>query len=378
VRRLLEVRTAQRSERSALLTAEGWELLVAAELLELDESSEALEVVRSRLHANDPALRAYAAMVLLGAGVDVAESVEVLAAAVKDGVWSEIVPATVRLMVSRTAAKLLRSSPEPLASQVRQTLRAGRSRLLRAVVPAAAPGGAPGRRTAEEEATSPDFFARWFLDLPDEVPLTEDVIAGRLRELDPDAAVTALEKVAELDLVPAEWPTMAIELAARCDEPYHQFVLARLLGDRATLRRLADEAHGDLSVADDAKWTLRQAEAFDAVLRVGRLRRGEVRLAGRYAGVLEELPGRRTRFVYATEYLLDADARPLAPTMPLRRAPYERDGLHPYFANLLPQGAMLDIKARAHRLNASDSFGLLLALGADLPGAVEVFEADEE
>jgi len=63
--------------------------------------------------------------------------------------------------------------------------------------------------------------------------------------------------------------------------------------------------------------------------------------------------------------------------MPLRAEPYERDGMHAYFANLLPQGAVLELKARTHSLSASDSFGLLLALGADLPGAVEVFEDEE-
>ncbi len=52
-------------------------------------------------------------------------------------------------------------------------------------------------------------------------------------------------------------------------------------------------------------------------------------------------------------------------------------GMHPWFENLLPEhGGALRIRfARALGIDSSDSFGLLRALGSDLPGAVRV--ADE-
>ena len=49
--------------------------------------------------------------------------------------------------------------------------------------------------------------------------------------------------------------------------------------------------------------------------------------------------------------------------------------LPPFFANLLPEGELRGLLARRAGVNPRDEFALLGALGADLPGAVEVLPA---
>ena len=107
-----------------------------------------------------------------------------------------------------------------------------------------------------------------------------------------------------------------------------------------------------------------------SLLQVGKLRRARVRFDGRDVGVLEELNrvGNGTRFKYLAEY----DGPPIAPNMPLG-PPYEsEDGLVPFFANLLPEGALYEQTARRLGVKRSDRFGVLLRVGADTMGAVEV------
>lgn len=377
LRRLLAIDSAFTFGPGPLLRSDMWSLHVAAGLLELEPLPEALEYVQTRLHADIVEVRAYAALVLLRASRSDPEILEVLAAAIHDDVWTSYVPGPIRMLLANMVAKILQSSSRPVGSRLHQILSGSRSKLLRARVsnpPETAPMEAPEHMPLPDDWSSPDSIVRYFLDLPADVPLTESLIAQKLADVEPGSGLNALESLAELDLVPPSgWRAMALQLAERCEEPEEFLRLAILLGDREALRRLAE----DVATAHEASVVLRQAEQLDAVLRVGRLRRGRVLLAGRFAGVLDELPGARTRFTYAPAYVTDAQARPLAPTMRLRDEPYERDGLHTYFANLLPQGALLELKARTHSLSASDAFGLLLALGADLPGAVEVFEDEE-
>lgn len=344
-------------------------LQIAEALLDLEVIPQVIEYVRTWLRRGTPEDRVFASQILLGAGVTDADVLGVLVSAVEGGMWDADVLTSSRTVLASRLESLVHELPEPFASRVREVLRASKSQALRSIASVRLD---PVIRTYLPN-TEPDRRVRYELDLPGDVPLTVDRIAAKLDELDVDAAISALQTIAELDFLPTSaWQGMARALLECCDRASQRLVLAILLGDRATLRQLTDPA-----VMQSASEVLGQAEALDAVLRVGRLRRGRVMLARRRAGTIEELPGARTRFTYAPAYLADAQARPLAPTMPLRAEPYERDGLHAYFANLLPQGALLELKARTHSLSASDAFGLLLALGADLPGAVEVFEDEE-
>ncbi len=101
-------------------------------------------------------------------------------------------------------------------------------------------------------------------------------------------------------------------------------------------------------------------------------RTAKVSLNGRVAGKLEELPGGATRFTYSNPWLRRRGAVPISLTLPLRGKPYESEGLHPFFENLLPEGWLLDVSAQKLKLSKADAFGLLLAMGSDCVGAVEI------
>lgn len=100
-------------------------------------------------------------------------------------------------------------------------------------------------------------------------------------------------------------------------------------------------------------------------------RRGIVRIDGRRCGLLEEGDG-EVCFRYDEAWIQSKDATPVSLTLPLRREPYVTKSLHPFFENLLPEGWLLEIAVSKLKLSKNDPFGLILALGADCIGAVEV------
>jgi serine/threonine-protein kinase HipA len=100
-------------------------------------------------------------------------------------------------------------------------------------------------------------------------------------------------------------------------------------------------------------------------------RKGLVSMSGRRVGVLEETI-KGTRFTYDADYLKVPGARAISPTIPLDDKPYESLGLHPFFANLLPEGSRLDVASRQLKIDRNDRFGMLLAVGGEAIGAVEV------
>lgn len=107
-------------------------------------------------------------------------------------------------------------------------------------------------------------------------------------------------------------------------------------------------------------------------------RRGVVSLDGARVGVIEER-GTGTRFIYDRAWLDDPDAVPISLAMPLREEPYEQEvGLLPFFANLLPEGWLLEISTEKLKISRDDGFGLLLATCADCIGAVEVRPEERE
>lgn len=133
------------------------------------------------------------------------------------------------------------------------------------------------------------------------------------------------------------------------------------------------------TIASQLHFGLALADRVDALLREGRPRRAEVRLRGRVVGHLEEMPDGDTRFTYLAEYAADPGAVPISMTMPVRSSPYEQaKGLHPFFAGLLPEGWLHDQMVRRFMVGPRDEFGLLLATGADMAGAVQVLPIDED
>lgn len=100
-------------------------------------------------------------------------------------------------------------------------------------------------------------------------------------------------------------------------------------------------------------------------------RRAIVQLDGQPVGRLIE-QGRTVRFQYDAVWLDRKDAVPVSLTLPLRSEPYETEGLHPFFENLLPEGWLLDITTSKLKLSKDDPLGLLVATCADCAGAVEI------
>lgn len=89
------------------------------------------------------------------------------------------------------------------------------------------------------------------------------------------------------------------------------------------------------------------------------------------AGILkEQFPGKDYIFEYDPNYLR-GDNPNISVTLPKKETPYTSDTLFPFFANLLPEGALRRVVCRQHHVDENDLFGILCAMnGADFIGAV--------
>jgi serine/threonine-protein kinase HipA len=99
----------------------------------------------------------------------------------------------------------------------------------------------------------------------------------------------------------------------------------------------------------------------------------DVYKGGRLAASLERVPGTGIRFSYHPEYAA-VDSPPVASTLPLdAEATVTAGGSLPaFFAGLLPEGRRLTVLRSALKTSLDDELTLLLAVGADLPGDVQV------
>ncbi len=104
---------------------------------------------------------------------------------------------------------------------------------------------------------------------------------------------------------------------------------------------------------------------------MSRFRRAVVLMSGRRVGILEEIAG-GSRFTYDTQWLMTPEAIPISATMPLRPEPYDANGVHPFFLNLLPEGWLLNISSKILKVSQDDPFGLLLITCGDCIGSVEI------
>lgn len=106
------------------------------------------------------------------------------------------------------------------------------------------------------------------------------------------------------------------------------------------------------------------------------MRKAEVYLQGRLAGLLEELDHAYV-FTYELQYLHAADAAAVSLSLPLRPEPFTDKRLFPFFDGLIPEGWLLDIAGQAWKLNPRDRMGLLLACCRDCIGAVSIVPLEE-
>lgn len=82
--------------------------------------------------------------------------------------------------------------------------------------------------------------------------------------------------------------------------------------------------------------------------------------------------GRELEFAYADTWLARPGAFPLSPRLPLLGAPYVGEEVLVFFANLLPEGAVLDTLCRLRQLPRGNVYRLLEAFGRECAGAFEV------
>jgi serine/threonine-protein kinase HipA len=101
------------------------------------------------------------------------------------------------------------------------------------------------------------------------------------------------------------------------------------------------------------------------------MREALVKMHGQIAGRLTEVaPKKRFRFTYDVGYA----GPPVSLTMPVSTGEFMFEGFPPFFDGLLPEGIQLEGLLRIRKLDEDDLFGQLVAVGADLVGAVTVEE----
>jgi serine/threonine-protein kinase HipA len=105
--------------------------------------------------------------------------------------------------------------------------------------------------------------------------------------------------------------------------------------------------------------------------------KADVYKAGTLAGALRRLPD-RTEFVYLPAYL-GAGGEQVAWSLPARAEPFTAPAAAApaFFAGLLPEGRRLTALRRSVGTSADDEFSMLLAVGGDTIGDVQVLPAGE-
>ena len=101
------------------------------------------------------------------------------------------------------------------------------------------------------------------------------------------------------------------------------------------------------------------------------MRSAEVFVGGVAAGILEEVE-RGKRYVF--RYLEEFQGQPVSLTMPTTKREYVFESFPPFFDGVLPEGMMLEALLKQRKIDRSDLFGQLVAVGEDLVGSVSVKE----
>jgi len=97
-----------------------------------------------------------------------------------------------------------------------------------------------------------------------------------------------------------------------------------------------------------------------------------------FAGTLAEEPGGRCRFTY-DETFRQSHSIGISINLPITIAEHIfENGLHPFFDNLVAEGWMAEIQAKALKTHSNNKFKLLLGFGCDLVGAVSVIDPDPQ
>lgn len=99
---------------------------------------------------------------------------------------------------------------------------------------------------------------------------------------------------------------------------------------------------------------------------------GNVYFQNKLAGILRQESGDKMAFIYDDSYL-QSGYPSIAHTLPLRTAAHmSAMGLHPFFDNLVAEGWLEEAQTHLLGRRLVSRFELLLAFGADCPGAVSI------
>ncbi|WP_280426213.1 type II toxin-antitoxin system HipA family toxin [Nocardia carnea] len=112
--------------------------------------------------------------------------------------------------------------------------------------------------------------------------------------------------------------------------------------------------------------------------RLRTIRAADIYKSGRRAAQLTKNADGTVELRYLPEYAA-GPARPIATTLPVTDDPIRTFGgsLPAYFAGLLPEGHRLSVLQRAVKTGLDDELSLLLAVGTDAPGDVQVVPRGE-
>lgn len=100
------------------------------------------------------------------------------------------------------------------------------------------------------------------------------------------------------------------------------------------------------------------------------MRRAQIYVMGILAGSLEEAGGGH----WVVRYLNTYDGPPVSLAMPVSGREFNFEGFPPFFEGLLPEGDMLEGLLRQRKIDRTDLFAQLAAVGGETVGAVTVIE----
>ena len=90
---------------------------------------------------------------------------------------------------------------------------------------------------------------------------------------------------------------------------------------------------------------------------------GKVYFKNKFAGLLEEEPGGRSSFIYDDSFL-ETSKEALSVNLALdKKIHMNENGLAPFFDNLVAEGWLAEIQAKAAGTRTNDRFKLLIAFG---------------
>ncbi|MFO7851462.1 MAG: HipA N-terminal domain-containing protein [Bacteroidota bacterium] len=105
------------------------------------------------------------------------------------------------------------------------------------------------------------------------------------------------------------------------------------------------------------------------------MRKAKVYVKGREAGTLTEVVQGKE---YVFEYLDGYNGLEVSRTMPTKEKVYRFNRFPPFFDGLLPEGIQLEGLLKLKKIDKSDYFSQLMAVGNDMVGAVTVKEVKNE